>query len=118
MAIIFDTRLEAAKILAAEGVDIIDKFSEEAKKRQPVKVCVLNLLPGKPEAEIQWLRGLSFSEFDHLKEIFAVYKLFSNLISEVACKERNSLMSENSDSVNREVISLVPRSDESSAPSD
>lgn len=64
MAIIFDTRLEAAQVLAAEGVDIIDKFSEEAKKRQPVKVCVLNLLPGKPEAETQWLRGLSFSEYD------------------------------------------------------
>lgn len=64
MAIIFDTRLEAAEILKQEGIEIIDKFSPEAKLRKPVRVCVLNLLPEKPAAETQWLRGLSFSEFD------------------------------------------------------
>ena len=64
MAIIFDTRLAAAKILADEGIEIVDCFSTEAKKRKPIHVCILNLLPEKPEAETQWLRGLSFSEFD------------------------------------------------------
>lgn len=72
MAVIFDTRLAAAEILKAEGIDVIDIFSEEAKKRYPVKVCVLNLLPEKPQAETEWLRGLSFSEYDVQVTFFMV----------------------------------------------
>lgn len=64
MAVIFDTRLKAGTVLAAEGIEIIDKFSEEAKKRNPVKIAIMNLLPEKPDAETQWIRGLSFSEYD------------------------------------------------------
>ncbi|MDO4178020.1 MAG: homoserine O-succinyltransferase [Phascolarctobacterium sp.] len=64
MSIMFDTRLEAAKVLASEGIEVVDKFSEKAKKLNPIKICIFNLLPEKPAAETQWLRGLSFSEYD------------------------------------------------------
>ncbi len=72
MAIIFDTRLEAAEILRKEGIEVIDVFSPEAAKRNPVRICVLNLLPEKPAAETQWLRGLSYADTDVQVTFFMV----------------------------------------------
>ncbi len=72
MAIIFDTRLEAARVLRGEGFTVLDQAGSEALSRDPLRVCVLNLLPEKPEAETQWLRGLACGEQDVAATFFMV----------------------------------------------
>lgn len=37
-----------------------------------MRLCILDLLPEKPEAETQWLRGMAFSEFDAEVTFFMV----------------------------------------------
>lgn len=64
MAIILDERLETAAVLRAEGIKVIGKGTAEAAALKPLRICLLNLLPEKPQAETEWARGLSFSEYD------------------------------------------------------
>lgn len=64
MAIILDERLEAYSILKNEGRPVIAKGSAEAAEKKPLRVALMNLLPEKPQAETQWARGLSYSEYD------------------------------------------------------
>ncbi|MDO5311652.1 MAG: homoserine O-succinyltransferase [Clostridia bacterium] len=64
MAIILDSRLEAAAVLKAEGLRVIDKGSLQARVLKPIRICLLNLLPEKPQAETEWARGLAHADYD------------------------------------------------------
>ena len=83
MAILFDTQLKAGSILRCEGREVIDIHSEEANHCHPKRVCVLNLLTDKPEAETQWLRGLSYADCD----VSVTFFMVESYIPRHTCRE-------------------------------